>query len=384
MSIIKIALIHKNYTIKGGMEKWIVRFSRYLIDIGHDVHFFAASWDDDIYDERITFHKVKVWGKRFGIQNHIFAKNAYQEVNKYNFDIVQTFSRLGFGDVIRIGAGCHEFYKKRFLESVDSNFYRFKKKIEYKFSLKDYLTNYYEAQDFKKDNYKKIVAISQIVKDEIMTKYNVPCEDIIVNHNGVNIEEYSPEKKEEYRAKIRARHNLKEDDLVLLFIGTGFRRKGLKYIFAAMTRLPKVKLLVVGKGKINKFRRKAKTLGIEERVTFVGFTPDVELYYSAADIFVFPTIYEPFGNVIAEALASGLPVITTQIAGGSEIIDHGKGGFILKNPDDIDNLVGFINKLSASDVRVEMGREARKTALRNTEKANHEKFIEIYREILNN
>ncbi|MBM7622955.1 glycosyltransferase family 4 protein [Sporohalobacter salinus] len=379
----KIALVHKKYTTHGGTERYMVGLSNFLVQNGHQVHVFTGSWNEKVADDRITFHKVPCWGKHLGIDKYIFARSVYKKVQKYNFDIVQTFSRVGFGDVIRIGGGCHENYVQRLMGSIDDSLYKLKKRLEYKLSFDDYFTRYYEAKDFKPNNYKKIVAVSQMVKDEVIAKYQVPAEDIIVNHNGVNIKKFHPENQTEYRLKIRKEHGLDKDDLVLLFVGTGFRRKGLEYILKAMTKINGVKLLVVGKGKINRFKRKARELNILSNVIFAGPVSNVEAYYAAGDIFVFPSIYDPCANVSLEAMASGLPLITTQTNGASGIINHGENGFILDNSENVEQLISYIKRLTDQDLRAGMSKAAREKMLDYTKEANHQKMLEVYRQIAN-
>lgn len=221
----KIALVHKQYTTHGGTERYMVNLSNFLAEEGHEVHVFTGSWDEEVANDEIIFHKTAYFGKKLGIDKYVFAKSAYKEVQKYDFDIIQTFSRTGFGDVIRIGGGCHEVYVDKMMELIDNPLYESIKRLESKLSLSEYLTKYYEAQDFKPGNYKKIVAISQTVKDQIMDVYQVPEKDIVINYNGVDVNQFKPENQEEYRDEIRTKHGFSDEDMVLLFVGTGFKRK---------------------------------------------------------------------------------------------------------------------------------------------------------------
>src|SRR6056297_3570295 len=162
----KIALVHKQYTTHGGTERYMFNLSNFLVDNNHEVHVFTGKINKNNINSDIIFHKIPYFGKKIGISKYIFAKNARKEVQKYNFDIVQTFSRVGFGDVIRIGGGCHDIYLQKYFQTIDNPIYREIKKLEHKFSLSDYLTRYYEEKDFKSE-YKKIIAISETVKQQI-------------------------------------------------------------------------------------------------------------------------------------------------------------------------------------------------------------------------
>ncbi|RCW83289.1 UDP-glucose:(heptosyl)LPS alpha-1,3-glucosyltransferase [Halanaerobium sp. DL-01] len=378
----KIALVHKKYTTHGGTERYMVGLSKYLIRKGHEVHVFTAKIDSETKKDNIIFHRIPGWGKHIGIDKYIFAKNAFQSVKKYDFDIVQTFSRVGFGDVIRIGGGCHKIFLDKYLRSIDSTMYKLKKKIEYKLSLNDYFTRYFEKKDFQKGNYKKIVAVSQMVKEEIVDNYDIPEEDIIVNHNGVNIDKFHPDNKKKYSEIIRKKYGISPRDYLILFLGTGFQRKGLKYVIEALKGLGKGKLMVVGKGKIDRFKKMAEDFSISDRIVFTGPVREVEKYYASADIFVFPSIYDPCANVTLEAMASGLPTITTKSNGASGVIKHGENGYILDSPDDIINIKNYISNLDNTALREKMAEKARKSMLNNSKKDNYEKMITIYKSII--
>lgn len=379
----KIALAHKKYTTHGGTERDVVNLSNFLAKEGHTTHVFTGSWDKEVADKRIIFHQISAWGKSIGIDKYIFAKNLENEINKFDFDIVQTFSRVGFGDVIRVGGGCHQVYVEKMIKNLHTPVKKYLERFRRKFSLNDYLTRYYERKDFQPDNYKKIIVISKAIKEEIMDIYNVPEKDIVVNYSGVDVKKFNINNRKKFRLKYRDKYDLDRDDIALLFVGTGFKRKGLKYIIEALPELPKkVKLLVVGKGNIKRYKRNAQVLEVLDRIIFVGASSNVEAYYALADIFVLPTIYEPFGLVISEALASGLPVITTAVAGAAEIIEEGKEGFILEQPDAVNELVYFIKRLLNNEVRKKMSEEARGKALQYSLKQKHKNILKIYKDIL--
>src|SRR5205085_9505016 len=106
-------------------------------------------------------------------------------------------------------------------------------------------------------------------------------------------------------------------------------RKGLTTAIDALARLPRgMHLMVIGKGDVGAYRAQASTLGVERRVAWLGPRADVERWYAAADVVVLPTTYEPFGNVHLEALAAGVPIVTTTRAGGAEIVTEACGGVV--------------------------------------------------------
>ncbi len=239
-----------------------------------------------------------------------------------------------------------------------------------------------EKSNYKKDNYKKIVAVSEGTKKEIIENYNVPPEDIVVIPNGIDLEEFSPENKEKYHNEIREKYNIDKDDIVLLFVGYDFKRKGLEFIIKAMSKLDnkKVKLIVVGRDNPAPYQKLANELNIIDKIIFTGHQGKVKKFYSASDIFVFPTSYEAFSHVSLEAVASGLPLLTTKINGTEELLRNGiEGFFIERNPDDIANKLKIL--INDKELRQKMGENARKRAMDFSWDIITKKYEELYKEI---
>ncbi|MDP3112458.1 MAG: glycosyltransferase family 4 protein, partial [Thermodesulfovibrionales bacterium] len=194
--------------------------------------------------------------------------------------------------------------------------------------------------------------------------------------------------------------SINKDTGLVLFVGSGFERKGLNTLLRAISLMSgsnikgnknnppsppfskggmggfeDLKLLVIGKGNIKKFQSIAKKYGINDRVLFLGPQKEIEKFYAAADIFALPTIYDPFSNATLEAMASGLPVITTKNNGVSEIIQDGEEGFAIENPLDYNMLSEKIK--SALAEHESMGRKARLRAEKFPIEKAAEKFIKI-------
>lgn len=223
-----------------------------------------------------------------------------------------------------------------------------------------------EAPAFRTGSGRRLIAVSKGVREELRHFYGADPGQVAVIYNGVEPAEFAPEALAAHRDRIRAELGFAPQEQVLLFVGD-FYRKGLMTVLSAMAKLatPHVRLLVVGRGEVEAFQARAGELGITAPIAFVGFQPDVVPYFAAADAFVFPTRYEPFGMVITEAMAAGLPVVTTASAGASEVITPGVDGLVLEDPDDADALASALDGLLADPARrAEMGTAARETAKR--------------------
>lgn len=172
----------------------------------------------------------------------------------------------------------------------------------------------------------------------------------VVIPNGINLERFKVIPGE--KNKVRDKLNIKDDDFCLIFVGHEFERKGLTQVIQSLVGLPpRVKLIVVGGGSINsinQYKNLASTLGVEDKVVFLGTRLDVPSLMNCADLFVLPSKYETWALVGLEAMACGLPVLMTNTGGISEyLIDNENGRFIERNPDDIrDKIISFMNNES--------------------------------------
>jgi len=191
-------------------------------------------------------------------------------------------------------------------------------------------------------------------------------EGVCVIPNGVDTEHFTAPTRLARRAEARQRRSLRADDFVLLLIGNDWRVKGLPTILKAMAAFPglPLRLLVVGNDAAERFRASARKLGIEQRCLWEPPRPDVLDFYAAADVYVSPSREDSFGLPVAEAMACGLPVITSVFAGVAEFIHDGVDGFVVRDPCDAKTLAQLIERLQADlALRHNLGEEAAKTIL---------------------
>ena len=206
------------------------------------------------------------------------------------------------------------------------------------------------------------IVVSERMKEDFFRHYGDAAEDIIVIPNGTDCHRFNPANRILYRDSVRQKHGISNGDFVLLFVGGDWERKGVCYLIEALSLVlrPGVKLLVVGRGDTNFYARLAREKAVGERVTFVPHTRSVCEYYAASDVFVLPTLYEPFGLTIGEAMASGLPVITARVAGAADLIIDGVNGLLLDDPRNASELAAKISLLlSDAQLRETMGKRAR-------------------------
>lgn len=200
---------------------------------------------------------------------------------------------------------------------------------------------------FGRDNPRLRTVVSHRMKQDFIHYYGAPAEAIVPIPNGVDIEEFHPRLRAEYRSKIRKEHGLADEDFVLFFIGGDWERKGVPQAIETLAYLPdpNIKLLVVGMGDAAYYQGMAERYGVASRVTFVTRFVRQARYYAASDVFLFPTQYEPFGLVILEAMATGIPVVTSAIAGASDYLQDGVDAFLLDDVRDAHLLASKVDTL---------------------------------------
>jgi len=197
----------------------------------------------------------------------------------------------------------------------------------------------------------------------MMEAYGVPEEKLVVIYNGVDHERFHPRLRFEEGRKIREQLGIPLDDPVVLFVGTGFRRKGLDRLLHLWDsrEFQGTYLLIVGNdAKLAYYRDRWR----RREIIFVGAQSAVEDYYAAADLLVLPSIQEAFGNVVLEALASGLPVVTIPEVGAAEEIEGDLRDGIIVNADDPEELKDRILRLLSKSRWPLLSKAARNVAER--------------------
>jgi len=379
----KIALVCQNYTQKGGTERYVVNLSKGLLDRDNEVHVFAAKYNPEDNDPRIIFHKVPIIpiGRLLKILSFIYFSQRL--LSKEMFDIICGFGHSLKQDIYRI-SGCHKVWEDKLLRIYSNPLLRLLKRISPIIFPSYFLSSLIEYYQCKTNGNRRIITVSNQTKNELIKRYKIDPKKIEVVYNGVDLEEFRIGKSDIRRRVIRNQYGLGKNDFVILFVANDFRRKGLEYLIRAIAELNQIKVLVVGKGRRRYYQNLAHKLGVKDRIIFTGMiNKDLPSYYVSADIFVFPTFYDPLANVCLEAMAMGLPIITTKSNGISELLTDGKQGFIIDDPKDYKLIAQKINTLFCNkNLREQMSNEARKLANNYPLSKNINRILEICKEVL--
>ena len=326
----KLALIRQRYTPFGGAERFM---DRAIAALGKEAEItvLAREWRGEAAGYRFVEcnppHRNNVQRERG------FAEAVRTRLQDSNFDLVQSHERIVPDGVIapflyRAGDGVHATWLRERARAQG-----------FAGSLRNAINPYHRfmvAQEralFTHANLSGVICNSRMVRDDIAARFGLPAEKLHVIYNGVDLEKFRPRQPAD--AALRwpetlGGSGLQADVPLLLYVGSGFERKGVTNLLMAFARAGgAAQLAIVGADKhAARHARLAARLGLGKRVYFAGAVGDVTPWYAAADAFILPTLYDPMPNAALEALACGLPLLTTSTCGAAEFITEGVNGFV--------------------------------------------------------
>jgi UDP-glucose:(heptosyl)LPS alpha-1,3-glucosyltransferase len=376
---VRIALTHPNASDLGGVERQAHSLAVGLCDAGHEVHYVCERHDESV-DPRILLHSVsrgprglraaKVW---------LFDRRCRHALARAGpFDVVHGFGKTSRQDVYYDGSGCLADFQAW---SIDRRLPAWRRPLR-RMSLHQRVVGRIERARYTRENFRRVLAISGMVRAQILARHGLAPDEVEVLHPGVDLERFHPRLARSARAQVRAELALPPEAPLLLFLGSDYARKGLAGALSALAKLPGVCLAVVGRDRDERrYRRLAGELGIEGRVRFLGLRPDPEHWLAAADCLVFPTWFDAFGSVVLEALACGTPVVASRRAGASELLLSGETGALVDGPEDAGALAAAVEPFLVPARRRQTGALARSEAERHGWDRHVTRVLEIYGEL---
>ena len=354
----KIALAHKRLDQNGGTEVDLYRTAVGLRDLGHEVHLFCGEFAID--PPRGTYaHSIPIVPFGRTAQLWSFATLAPKIIRRFPCEIVVSFGRMISQDVFRSGGGSHRVFLQKLAEEGG-----LRRRIWHALSLYHRSVLALERRQFQAGHYKRILAVSEEVKRELLDTYALPEDKVTVIYNGVDEKRFHLSLRDKFRGRVKEQWHIPLDAPTVLFVGSGFRRKGLDRLLKAWS-LPQMKdtyLVVVGE---DAQRRRYQALAQDRtrgKAVFVGRRDDVETYYGAADLLALPAVQEAFGNVVLEALAAGLPTVVSRTVGASEILKGRLAEGIISHPEDPKEMTGKLLTMLERGRDASFSLEARKLA----------------------
>jgi len=356
---------------RGGAEVYTLWLVRRLMAAGHDVTVFAEQCG---YPD-LKFVRVPVRGLGRAWRALSFARNACRLLQAARFDVTVDMGRSYGGQLYLTHNGCHPAARQANLRAEASPVIHFVRSVFGAMSLRERVYDHIERERARRGAH--IVALSKFVADDWRCFYGVPSTRMHIVHNGVDTEKFRP-----VPAKPAG------GALTILCVAQNFRRKGIYCLLQAAQALRGrapgpfcVQIVGLGYASGPRYEQLARALGVADCVEFVGEAHDIAKVYAAADVFCLPTFYDPCPLVMLEALACGLPVVTTRFNGAGELITPGQEGFIIEDPRETAALTDALLKLFDAPTRARMSAAARALAERHTCERNFEEILAIFRDV---
>lgn len=339
----------------GGAERYLNYLAKGLAERGHEVTIACRSHGEPPHPD-VQFELLRPFAIGSAWRYWAFARSLekYFAANSARFDAVFGLGRTWSQDIIRVSGGCHQTW----LDTMSDG-----KEGGRRTRLKDRIYLRLEARSFAPGAYKKIICNSAMVRRDVIQRYQVPEEAIEVIHNGADLERFNPRHRTQSGLQVREQAGFSQDNVVFVFLGTGFQRKGLDLLLQAFSGMsqaqPQARVLVAGRdSRMAAYQRQARALGVSDKVVFLGERLDAEACLAAGDVLVLPTRYDPFANVTVEALASGLPVITSDTNGGAEMIPGDSVGSVVPMGPGVVTALTNAMKVWCDPLRIAAGRAA--------------------------
>jgi len=352
MPAMKVAIIRQRYNPYGGAERFVERALSALVGQGAEVTLVTRNWEGapaEGFRQLTCDPPYSRWLGGRAARDRSFAAAVQGILAGGGFDITQSHERIPGCMIFRAGDGVHAAWlahRSRIIGPLQRLTQRLSPYHRYVLGA--------EKAMFEHPALNAVICNSFMVADEVATHYGVDRSKLHVIYNGVDPAVFHPGLAAEFRMTTRAASGISENVPLLLFVGSGFERKGVPQLLRAAARMTRAetRIAIVGADrKLKAMKALAQRLGLEKRVIFTGPLQDVRPWYGAADGFVLPTHYDPCPNAALEAMACGLPIVTSTTCGAQEWVRPGQNGWVVdavdvpELADRLDDLAGLAGEL---------------------------------------
>lgn len=308
----------------GGLQRDFRQIAEVCQNRGHSIHVYTMTWQGDVPEG----FQVTRFNPR-GLTNHRkclnFTKQVAARLAGEQFDLVIGFNKMPYLDIYYAADPCYQA-KVREDKGYFSRFSR---------RYRTYVELEKSVFDPKAKNH--ILLIAENEKKQFKRYYHTPDNRFHSLQPGISRDRIPGKDAETIRARVRTELKVSEDSHMLLMVGSSFKTKGLDRSLMALASLPdalkqKTKLVVIGQGKSRPFLHLAKRLDIQKQIIFLGGREDVPRFLLGADLLLHPAYSENTGTVLLEAMASGLPVLATDICGYASFVSKADAGLLIPSP----------------------------------------------------
>jgi UDP-glucose:(heptosyl)LPS alpha-1,3-glucosyltransferase len=369
----------------GGAESYAVSLATTLIENGWEVHLIGESWDGE--PKEAHFHEMHLpkflpaWIKLL-----LFAFQHRKIATQGNYDVVVGFGNTIYMNVYQSHGGVHQYSTARMVYAEKNIIRRFVKRILILLSMKKWIRAWIEAAPFRLNPRPKIVAISRMIKKDMESFFHTNANEIEIIYNGVDTKQHNIFLPPHIREQLRGQLGVGNHDVVFLFVAYDLKKKGIEPLIKAaakvkMTGNDNFKIIVVGGSPYRSLEKLIERLDLKNNVIFAGRVKSINDFYATSDVFVLPTYSDACSLVVIEAMASGLPSITTTVNGASGIITDGKNGYIIAHPPDPSDLAEKMRLLMDNEKRQRISEDAFLAGQEYSAERNHKEMMRVFDEV---
>ena len=339
----------------GGAERYTLDLAGSLVERGHDVSILASSFQAaDTAGRRVLLPATAA--TRTG-QYLRFLDSLDSQLDRVKYDVVHAMLPVRRCDVYHPHAGiAADAVAAGHLNKSGAT----RQAIAWVGNRVNARRRRFAAVEWELLNSRQppvVLCLSRLIQALVSERYPaLPKEKLVALFNGIDIRKFDPSIHRNARQLVRTQFNMAESSIVGLMLAQDFERKGLAQAIEALALVQNANtvLLVGGKPDPSKYQRLAVACGVRDRVVFAGPVANPAAFYQAADFFVLPTRFDPCSLVVLEALAMGLPVISTAKNGACEIMQDGIHGRVLTDPDNVEALTRSLEAMEDSGRRAAM------------------------------
>jgi UDP-glucose:(heptosyl)LPS alpha-1,3-glucosyltransferase len=370
----KLGFLLFDYFPFGGLQRDCLKIARLCAARGHGVTIFTRTWQG----ERPTEIQVELFGRQGAsnvARNRAWLKLLADTLPQRGLDGIIGFNKLPGVDVYYGSDPCYAAKVRR----LKSFYYKWLPRYRHFKEL--------EESVFARGGHAHVLVLTEQEIPRYQEFYGTERERFHVLPPGIEQRTFTPEQKQQTRARLRREQGWSEDDKLLLLAGSGFRVKGLDRAIRSLAALPnaqrtQTRLVVIGQNRPTEFEMLARKLGVSERVHFLGGRDDVFDWLLAADLLVHPARSEAAGMILLEALSAGLPVLATDVCGYAFHLERAQAGCLLAAPFDQTACDTAVYEMLISNERASWSANGVSYAAREDLYSCHQRAVEVIESVI--
>jgi len=321
----KLAVCLYKFFSFGGLARDFLRIMTICRDRGYEIDVYVMEWQGDI-PEGFNVHIIPLCGWTNHGKVASYIKQVKPLLEQGHYDLIIGFNKIPGLDLYYAADPC---YLDRVKNQKNYFIQQFSKRLQFYTKC--------ERAVFSSESDTVTLMISDVQRDLFKQYYATPDERLIMLPPGIDEDRKRPDNWQQIRQSNRDEFDIKDDEFVLLMVGTGFKTKGVDRAIRALASLSdvlrhKTKLFILGDGNTEPYQKIAKQLSIQNQVVFFGGRTDVPYFLLGADLLLHPARKDAAGIVILEAVVAGLPVLVTNVCGYAKHVTKANAGLVVPSP----------------------------------------------------